>query len=44
MLLNPAAEDMLGTLPPAERDELLTLVGRAAGGDAWRPGEGGRAP
>ena len=44
MLINPAVPEMLGTLPPAERDELLVLIGQAAAEDAWRPGEEGRAP
>jgi hypothetical protein len=44
MLISPAVQEMLGTLPPAEQDELLILVGQAGGGDAWRPGEEGRAP
>ena len=44
MLINPAVREILGTLPPGEQDELLALVGRAAGQDAWRPGEQGRVP
>jgi hypothetical protein len=44
VLINPAVREMLGTLPPAEQDELLILLGRAAAQDAWRPGEEGRAP
>ena len=44
MLINPAVQEMLGTLPPAEQDELLVLIGRAGADDAWRPGEEGRVP
>ena len=30
-LINPTVQDMLGTLPAAERDEILVLIGHAAG-------------
>jgi hypothetical protein len=33
MLVDPAAQILLGTLPPAERDELLGLIGQAAAGE-----------
>lgn len=39
-LISPTVQDMLGTLPPAERDGLLVLIGRAAAGAGRRDDDG----
>jgi hypothetical protein len=43
-LIFPTVQDMLGTLPPGERDGLLALIARAAAGAGISMRADGPAP